>query len=225
MAKLTGPHTDIRLKGHRTLFTALIALLLLDPLLHTLPALRWLVALVLVGLVLAAVRTVSARGFPFHAAAGLATIALIAQVTLLLVGSEWLELVRYLSYAAFLVLVIGLLLRDIVVRSSEVTFELILGAINVYLMAGVAFSFAHATLEWLQPGAYGGMEAAVGTADQLLPFTYFSFVTLTTLGYGDITPVNPMAATLSTLEAIFGQLYLAVLVARLVGLYVARSRA
>jgi hypothetical protein len=52
---------------------------------------------------------------------------------------------------------------------------------------------------------------------------YFSFATLTTLGYGDIVPVSAIARTLATLEAITGQLYLAVLVARLVGLHIAES--
>jgi voltage-gated potassium channel len=54
-------------------------------------------------------------------------------------------------------------------------------------------------------------------------FTYYSFVTLTTLGYGDITPVTDPARSLSLLEAVMGQLYLAVLVARLVGIHIAQS--
>ena len=55
-------------------------------------------------------------------------------------------------------------------------------------------------------------------------FTYYSYVTLTTLGYGDITPKTPTAKYLATLEAIIGQLYLAVLIARLVGLYIAQEQ-
>jgi voltage-gated potassium channel len=54
-------------------------------------------------------------------------------------------------------------------------------------------------------------------------FSYYSFVTLTTLGYGDITPLTPVARSLSLLEAITGQLYIAILIARLVGIHIAQS--
>ncbi len=56
------------------------------------------------------------------------------------------------------------------------------------------------------------------------PFVYFSFVTLTTLGYGDITPTTPLTQSLVILEAIFGQIYLIIQVSWLVGLYVAHTR-
>jgi hypothetical protein len=79
-------------------------------------------------------------------------------------------------------------------------------------------------VEILTPGsfAYTAIEAEATDGpepirDQTDRFTYFSFVTLTTLGYGDMTPLNRPARNLTALEAIFGQLYLAVLIARLVG--------
>jgi hypothetical protein len=78
-------------------------------------------------------------------------------------------------------------------------------------------------LETVQPGSFSSVGAALDTAStvesarlQVAQFSYFSFVTLTTLGYGDITPLSRPARNLAALEAVFGQLYLAVLVARLV---------
>jgi hypothetical protein len=66
------------------------------------------------------------------------------------------------------------------------------------------------------------MQMRIGTG-QPVGVLYFSFVTLTTLGYGDVVPTSPVTRTLASLEAITGQLYLTVLVARLVGLHIAES--
>ena len=60
--------------------------------------------------------------------------------------------------------------------------------------------------------------------DQMEGFIYYSFVTMTTLGYGDITPITPPAAALSYMQAVAGQLYMAVTIARVVGIHVSRAR-
>jgi hypothetical protein len=77
-------------------------------------------------------------------------------------------------------------------------------------------------LETIQPGSFSAGE--ILEQHQRIAFTYYSFVTLTTLGYGDINPLSPQAGTLAILEAIIGQLYLAVLIARLVGMHISQSR-
>jgi voltage-gated potassium channel Kch len=76
-------------------------------------------------------------------------------------------------------------------------------------------------LETLQPGSF-----SFGTADQStrLPFTYFSLVTLTTVGYGDVLPVSAGARALANLEALVGQIYMTVLVARLVGMQMSQPQ-
>ena len=66
------------------------------------------------------------------------------------------------------------------------------------------------------PDAFGGI-SATNVTDQLSQLTYFSFVTLTTLGYGDVLPLVPVAESLAYLEAVIGQLYIAILIAGLVG--------
>jgi hypothetical protein len=98
----------------------------------------------------------------------------------------------------------------------------IAAAIVVYMFLGLLWTGAYSTLELLQPGAFAIPAGFSGPATRHLGF--FSFTTLTTLGYGDVTPVSPMAQSLATLEALIGQIYLAVLIARLVGIHTARSR-
>lgn len=105
-------------------------------------------------------------------------------------------------------------------RKEEVTADVIMGAVCVYFFIGLMWSFGFSMLESLQPGSF---RFAQGQTADVSNFTYYSFVTQTTLGYGDITPVTAPARSLSLLEAIIGQLYLAVLIARMVGIHIAQS--
>jgi hypothetical protein len=123
-------------------------------------------------------------------------------------------------------LFIGFLIWNIlsdVARSRRPTTERIFGALCAYVFLGILFALLYAHLEFRDPAASAfsvsndAVIESVGGESGLLPlFTYYSFVTLTTLGYGDITPVSEAARTLAWLEALLGQLYLAVMVAGLV---------
>jgi hypothetical protein len=126
--------------------------------------------------------------------------------------------------AAFFSYVTVVLIRHIFLDSDRVDADLICGAISVYLLIGVTFGFAYVCLNALAPGSFSGVEAGLARPQELVrDFNYFSFVTLTTLGYGDITPQSYQAGVLAYLEAIVGQVYLAVLVARLVGMHIAQK--
>ncbi len=117
------------------------------------------------------------------------------------------------------------LMRHIFLASDHVDADLIYGAISVYLLIGVTFGFAYVCLAALAPGSFAGIETELTEPQELVrDFNYFSFVTLTTLGYGDITPQSHQAGVLAYLEAIIGQVYLTVLVARLVGMHIAQKR-
>jgi len=118
------------------------------------------------------------------------------------------------TLAATLVIALVLLLQ--VFRDGPVTHSRIQGAIAVYLLYGVGWAHAYHITELLHPGSFNPAGAMSSVSD----FAYFSFVTLSTLGYGDITPVRPIARSLSVGESLAGQLYLAVLVARLVAMEV-----
>ena len=87
-------------------------------------------------------------------------------------------------------------------------------------MIGVGFAFVYGLIEHLQPGSFTGLEELASAPAQVLYFLYFSFITMSTLGYGDISPITPHGMTATYIEAIFGQMYLVILVARLVSMYI-----
>lgn len=102
----------------------------------------------------------------------------------------------------------------VVVTSRKVDGEVIYAALSTYLLAGIFFGQLHLSVETYWPGSYGG-PSEFNEASAI----YFSFVTLATLGYGDFLPKSDLARGLTTFEVIGGQLYLAVMVARLIGLF------
>ena len=108
------------------------------------------------------------------------------------------------------------------------TFDSILGAVCGYLFLGLGWAVVYAMIEGFRPGSFeiGPKLVTGGEVARPLPqvLTYFSFVTLTTVGYGDISPVSPATRTLAWMEAITGQFYLAVIVAGLVSLLAAKGK-
>jgi hypothetical protein len=106
-------------------------------------------------------------------------------------------------------------------RGRDVDRERISASISLYLMFGLIFALIFALVEKLLPGSFFYSILSSDGFDQkpLLHFMYFSYVTLATLGYGDIVPISGPAKGLALLEAIIGQLYLVLVVARLVSLY------
>jgi hypothetical protein len=129
------------------------------------------------------------------------------------VPEPWVRATSLLSLLLFLVVVLGQTLRR-----GPVTPHRIQGAVAAYLLLGVLWADAYALVALVRPGAFSG---PLSPADGPRAWFYFSFVTLTTLGYGDVLPVHPAARSLAILEAVTGPLYLAILVARLVSLGVA----
>ncbi len=122
------------------------------------------------------------------------------------------------------VLMLAVIVTLQVVRPGDVTHHRVQGAICVYLLAGLSWAYAFDVLFVLDRSAF-----RIGDVNFTAPvrtgiFRYFSFVTLTTLGYGDILPVSPIARSLATSEALFGQLYPAVMIARLISLEILDRR-
>ena len=108
------------------------------------------------------------------------------------------------------------------------TSERIFGALCAYVFIGLLFALIFAHLEYRNPGSFAVsndlLAAQTAGESSLIPvFTYFSFVTMTTLGYGDISPVAEHARTLAWFEALLGQLYLAVMVAGFVALHISKN--
>jgi len=132
-------------------------------------------------------------------------------------ASSWLSAFRSLLTMLATAL-LGALLLARVMRDGRMNLNRIMGAIGSYLLIGIVFTQAFRLLAEFIDGAFaiGGTPASFAAISYKL--SYFSFITLTSTGYGDITPVHPYARSLATMEALAGNLFLAVLVARLVGL-------
>jgi hypothetical protein len=145
--------------------------------------------------------------------------ALLVRWTGWLFPTAGLALWREISTLATLVVLCGVVLA-LVLRRGPITTRRIQGAIAVYLLLGFIWAQAYELVALWHPGAFTGTVDGRGS----LPWTYYSFVTLTTMGYGDIMPVHPLARAIAVLEALTGQLYLAIMLARLVSLQLQSRR-
>ena len=132
-------------------------------------------------------------------------------------GSDVANTVITDGLAILLLLYTLALLLQRIVTVDESDFDVICGAVAVYLLLGVVWAVWYRLIETLAPNSFSiaGAGGSLGWNDYL----YFSFVTLTTLGYGDVLPVSPIARIWATLEAVAGVLYIALLISRLVNLY------
>jgi hypothetical protein len=104
-------------------------------------------------------------------------------------------------------------------REKDVAKETIYAAVVVYLLFGILWSFNYFILDYFYPNSFSFPEH---TPPNVYRYLYFSYVTLTTLGYGDVAPMTNKGGSLVILEAIIGQIYLVVIVAWLVGMHVSR---
>jgi hypothetical protein len=171
-------------------------------------------ALVLISGVLALARRRLARALLMPVAVITLAVELVSWVQP--VSEPWVQGTGLLSLLLLLVVVLGLTLRG-----GPVTFHRIQGAVAGYLLLGMIWAYAYSLVALLRPDAFSG---PVSPSDGPRAFYYFSFVTLTTLGYGDVLPVHPAARSLAAFEAVTGPLYLAILITRLVSLAVAPRR-
>lgn len=106
-----------------------------------------------------------------------------------------------------------------VLFTGQIDSNKIVGAICIYLLIGLIWALLYLFIAQSVPGAFNGMEQVVWY-ENFADAAYYSFVTLTTLGYGDISPVTPVARFLVYMEAIVGVFYMAILVASLIGMRV-----
>ena len=131
-------------------------------------------------------------------------------------------LLQYLALTAVLIFFLLTCLITVydVLFGGVIDINRLVGAACIYLLSGALWGIVYFLLSVVSPASFVGITGETWS-EQLNEFTYHSFVTLTTLGYGDITPA---ARTLGYLEAVLGQMYLTVLVAALVGIHIANRR-
>jgi voltage-gated potassium channel len=156
------------------------------------------------------------------------TYAIIA-ITVVWIGDTFdLKVIKGISKGINVILFI-IIVFDLVKKVSQarmVSPKVILEAINGYLMIGLVFSIAVAFLTGLNPGSFSFDMIDAQTFQTGHPFyqyIYYTFITLTTVGYGDIVPLTPVARSLSVLISVTGQLYIAVVIALLVGKYISQE--
>jgi hypothetical protein len=195
------------------LLAALVAFLLSSPLVRGEGRSGIAVSALFAGVLVVAVYAVSRRRGSATVAAVLAAAALALRVAHLLDGDPRVGMASWATAAVFLLLTALLVLRRVVAR-GRVDGDRISGAVCVYLLLGLAWAFVY---NWVNSGLPGSFDVPAGVEHEAV-FTYYSFSTLTTLGYGDVVPRTPFARTLAWMEAVAGQMFLAVTVATLVGL-------
>ncbi|MGH7139531.1 MAG: potassium channel family protein [Pirellulales bacterium] len=212
----------------RLLLTALVAMLTIQPVVgrHDVSRLSyttlWTIVLVATLFAISEVRWQRriglCLGLPFLA--GMWGRHLVAGT-----ARETFELPVFGLAAVFVVLVAVTVMRHLV--THDVTADNVAGAVCAYLFIGLGIGMVFTMIESLEPHSF--VASAGELADEIAAparrpsaLTYFSFVTLTTAGYGDIVPATPLTRILAALEAVLGQFYLAVLVAGLVGIRISR---
>ena len=161
-------------------------------------------------------------GTLFKVAMAIAVLGIILSITASQTSAAAFTYASFAAVMTFLIITISYTFKQIA-TDATISMNRIVGAVAVYLMFGVLWSVAYTLVELTWPGSFRGFDPGVGThwASEWL---YFSFVTMTTLGYGDVAPVSAIARMLAYMQAILGQLYIAILVAGLVGAYIAREK-
>lgn len=135
--------------------------------------------------------------------------------------SLWKSMVTYVILVVFHAMLTLVLFRYIF-TSTEVTTDVLFGAVAAYFLLSFLFVPIYGMLEAYSPGSF--VDHGTGNPVHWQELVYYSLITLSTAGFGDVTPINPWARMLAGLEATVGVMYVAILMARLVSMYEARYR-
>jgi len=229
MKLLSRPKQDDREHGRYTiLLVALMALLIVPPLLPTGPFAHTIINMIF---------SIVAIGAAFNVSRHRATVIFVAVMALATIAAQgasavWPDIpVGEVISEIFAIILFGLALRELareIFHARTVTTGTIRGAICIYILMGIIWAVFYSLVETAQPGSFAYPEVVRVSAQKGEPsppgFFYYSFVTMTTLGYGDITPRAQLARTLSWLEALAGQLFMTITLAQLVSVHVGSGR-
>lgn len=208
-------------RRHLWLLISLLLLFIISPFIvpyHYGPSILNIIA---VAVLLSATYAVSQRRLFLIIGLSLSTFSITMTFWLAAAPSHWLVLVSHGSLM-LLISFFAIAILGYVLRSGKVTADKIYGAICVYLLFGYAWAFAYSLIEEVQPDSFTAVTSmpANDIVSRVMQMRYFSFVTLSTVGYGDIVPHSQLARTTALLEAMLGQFYLVALIGRLVGLHI-----
>lgn len=207
-----------RLPQYGTLLVALIADILLTPIIIASGS-----GVVVARIFMTAVLASALLAVGTH---GTSVIAFLIALGAMLFSALWtspaaitVDLVLRLLFVGY---VAGHILLQVLKR-EEVTLDTIAGAACVFMLLGLLWATSYLLLEHARPGSFNIPDSWRLPGGELAPaLVYFSYATLTTVGYGDITAAGPAAGGMAVIEAVVGQLFLTVMIARLVGLHIAR---
>jgi hypothetical protein len=174
---------------------------------------RFIVSAMLGCVLLLALHTSHVRGRAFQVAVGLVVLVALSTFVQAVLERHGNDGTTFLMFVLVLAAPFVILFR--ILRHRVISTETILGALCVYVLLGLAFAGIYGGMNDIESGKFFVQHAA----DNSIDFLYFSFVVLTTLGFGDLTPAPNMARVVVTFEALIGQIFLVTLVARLMSLY------
>jgi hypothetical protein len=211
-------------RGHFLhLLVSLFLLLLLQPFFGETVLARLVLLVCFSAVLFSAMYAVSENRRVFTLAVALAVPVLGGRWLGYFLESGFLALMAHSGAVLFLGFTASIVLAH-VLKDEEVTGDKINGAICVYLLIGLTWGLLFSIIEAIRPGSFQMAQALDGGTEETLSlFVYYSFVTMTTVGYGDVLAATPVTRSLSIVEAVIGQIYLATLIARLVGLHIAHS--
>lgn len=149
----------------------------------------------------------------------IAFLASVLRIAAFLVPEQSILILSYVSGIAFFVMLAYRVFLHII-KDGPVNFYRIQGSIVVYMMTGIIYAYLYTIIEAVAPGSFAETGPTQSYPDLFAQFLYFSFVTLTTLGYGDLIPTASIAKSLVIFQGMIGMLYPVVMIARLISLEV-----
>jgi hypothetical protein len=209
------------LRRYGSLLLVLVGLLIIQPFVETLVG-KVLIEVLFIAALIAGLRAVESSRHLFRFEVLLLVVSVICGTTGKVLDNESLFTIGLIGESLFLALVGIKILIDLF-QTKKITEDSLAGAVCVYLLIGLVWTYLYLIIEVFIPGSFsftqGDARMQMWVSSEFYPFYYFSLVTMTTVGYGDLLPVSTAARSLATMEGILGQIYLTILVARLVGMY------
>ncbi len=219
-------HFELPSYRYSTLFVTLVFFFIIMPFFDKSHYAQFVTEVALLGMLAVFVYLVSNKPRIFIISALLAIPATLGTIGDIIFQDPRLELIGIFGTCLFLAYVLWVFCMNLF-KSKTVDTNMIYGAVCIYLLMAIECGLLYALLEIHVPNSFdiGTSSSTVLSENNALvrDLIYYSFITLTTTGYGDIVPLTQTARYFSMLESFLGQLYLTVLVARLVGMHIAKK--
>jgi len=214
LIKLLSDHS------HITLIVSILLLIFFSPYYRDAPLSNYFNFIFLSFILISAILTLKKSSDMLKVVKRAGYLIVILTLITAITENSYLELVNRILFLLFFILVaINLLLG--IIRSREVDADLIYSAVAVYVLFGFCGAVLAAVIMFFEPTAFSLNSTY---SSQFHQFLYFSFITITSTGYGDILPITPLARTHAMFLALFGQLYLTVIIGILIGKYLSSDK-